>query len=156
MRLLVRKQVVHGTRLIIIWRMSTFFVFDKLVDVTSIKVTPSPTGYDTDASYWTGNISSSNLADKNYADLLTSGFSGEKITYGSVISNGGFANVAIDAPSTGINAILFGTQRIGSAHFDHTADYFKVGAITATVIPEPSAALLSVLGALGFCLRRRR
>lgn len=132
------------------------FVFDKLVDVTSIKVTPSPTGYDTDVSYWTGNISSSNLADKTYAGLLTSGFTGEKISLGSVITNSGSRTVGIDAPSTGVNAILFGAQRIGSANFDHTADYFKVGTITATVVPEPSAALLSALGVLGMCLRRRR
>ena len=135
------------------------FVFDKLVDVTSIKVTPSPSGYDTDASYWVGKISSSNLADKTYTGLTglaSLGFSAEQIAYGTTPSSGGSANIAIDAPSSGINAILIGAQRIGSANFDKNTDAFKIGMITATVVPEPSAALLTVIGALGFCLRRRR
>jgi len=131
------------------------FVFDKLVDVTSITVTPSPSGYDTDASYWVGNISSSNLANLTYSQLVSSlGFSAEQIAYGSIPS--GSANVAINAPSSGINAILFGAQRIGSANFDSKTDAFKVGKITATVVPEPSAALLSLLGVIGICFRRRR
>jgi MprA protease rhombosortase-interaction domain-containing protein len=132
------------------------FVFDKLVDITSIRVTPSPSGYDTDASYWVGNISSSNLADRTYANLGALGFSGEQISYGSTPSSGASANVAINAPSSGVNAILIGAQRIGSAHFDSKTDAFKIGKITATVVPEPSAALLTAVGALGFCLRRRR
>lgn len=135
------------------------FVFDKLVDVTSIRVTPSPSGYDTDASYWIGNISSSNLADKTYTStngLATLGFSAEQIAFGTTPGSGASANISINAPSSGINAILFGAQRIGSSGFDHNTDAFKIGTITATVVPEPSAALLTVIGALGFCLRRRR
>lgn len=132
------------------------FVFDKLVDVTSIKVTPSPSGYDTDASYWVGNITSSSLTDKTYTTLGTLGFTAEQIAYGSTPSSGASATIAINAPSSGVNAILIGAQRIGSAHFDYNTDAFKIGMITATVVPEPSAVLLSALGALGFCLRRRR
>lgn len=132
------------------------FVFDQLVDVTSVKITPSPGPYDQDVSYWVGNITNTNLDSVTYTGsngLISRGFSGEQVVSGN--SSSSSKNVAINAPSSGINAILFGPER-GLETESKYIDAFKVGSITATVVPEPSAALLSVIGALGFCLRRRR
>ncbi len=140
------------------------FVFDELVDVSSITVTPSPAPYDIDTSYWLGNISGSNqaagvvnLSNVTYSGLAALGFSSEQQVLGN--STSGSANIGINAPSAGVNAILFGTLNLDNlpAHFSKNGtDAYKVGHIKATVVPEPSAALLSLLGALGFCLRRRR
>lgn len=140
------------------------FVFDELVDISSIKVTPSPSGYDVDSSYWLGNISNANqasgkvdLSNVTYSGLSSLGFSNEQIVFGS--STYGSADIAINAPSTGVNAILFGTlnQESFPSYWKNSTDAYKVGAITGMkAVPEPSAALLSLLGALGFVLRRRR
>ncbi len=131
------------------------FVFDTLVDVTSVKIQASPGPYDQDVSYWIGKVSSSiSLDNVTYAGLAALGFGSELTVAGSSTSSA--KNVAINAPSTGINAILFGPQR-GLETSNSSIDAFKINAITVTkAIPEPSAALLSVLGLLGFCMRRRR
>ena len=142
------------------------FVFDQLVDISSFTVTSSPSGYDVDTSYWLGNISSANqaagivdLTDKMYSDLSSLGFGAEQQFLGSSVGSGS-QSVTINSPSTGVNAILFGTlnlTNLPSNFSSNSTDAYKVGHIKATVaVPEPSAALLSILGALGFCLRRRR
>ena len=128
------------------------FVFDTLVDVTNVRIQASPGPYDQDVSYWVGNISSSNLDSVTYTGLAALGFGSEQTVLGSSTSSA--KNVAINAPDSGIKAILFGPKR--GVVSGSEVDAFKINSITATVIPEPSAALLSVLGALGFVLRRRR
>ncbi len=126
------------------------FTFDDLVDVSSVQI--ASVVDDSDVSYWVGNISSNNLTGKNYSGLSSLGFQDEQIDmFNSSVNS---RTVTINSPSNGINAILFGTQR-GLDSGDYL-DQFKVQHIKATVVPEPSAALLSVLGAFGFCLRRRR
>jgi hypothetical protein len=129
------------------------FVFDTLVDVESVRITPSPGPYDQDVSYWVGNINNTNLDGVTYAGLAARGFSGEQIVSGN--SSSSSKNVEINSPVSGINAILFGPKR-GLESDSKYVDAFKVGKISATVVPEPSAALLSALGVLGLVLRRRR
>jgi MprA protease rhombosortase-interaction domain-containing protein len=131
------------------------FVFDTLVDVSSVRIQASPGPYDLDVSYWVGNITSSNLDNVTYTGLISRGFGAEQVNNGSYTSNS--RDVSIISPGSGVNAILFGAKRgvITDAH-SKDLDAFKIRSISATVIPEPSAALLTVLGALGFCLRRRR
>jgi hypothetical protein len=129
------------------------FVFDTLVDVTSVRIQASPGPYDQDVSYWVGNISSSNLDSVTYNGLAALGFGSEQVNLGSYSSTA--RNVTINSPLSGVNAILFGAQR-GLQTDSHKIDAFKIKSISATVVPEPSAFLLSVVGALGLCLRRRR
>lgn len=124
------------------------FTFDTLVDVESIRI--ASVGEDSDVSYWVGNISTSNLTGITYSGLSTLGFQGEEVDFGGSSSR----IVSIDSPVSGINAILFGARR-GTAS-GHEVDQFKIKAVTATVIPEPSTALLSLLGVVGICFRRRR
>lgn len=128
------------------------FVFDTLVDVDHVEVTPSPGPYDQDVSYWVGNISNTNLDSVTYASLLTRGFTAEQTVDG--VSSSSQKTVAINAPSSGVNAILFGPRR--GLQTGSYVDAFKVNSLCATAVPEPSAALLSLLGAVGVCLRRRR
>jgi len=128
------------------------FVFDKLVDITSVKVQASPGPYDQDVSYWVGKIAASTSLDNvTYSGLAALGFGSEQIVLGSSTLNA--KTVGIDAPSSGVNAILFGPQR---ANADGSTDAFKINSITATVVPEPSAALLSLIGACALPVRRRR
>lgn len=129
------------------------FVFDTLVDVSSIRITPSPGPFDQDVSYWVGNVSNTNLDNVTYSGLIDRGFSGEQVVMGTLSSNS--KDVPINSPSTGINAVLFGAQR-GLEKDSNYIDAFKVGNLKATVVPEPSSALLSIAGLLGFCMRRRR
>ncbi|MBC7980430.1 MAG: PEP-CTERM sorting domain-containing protein [Armatimonadetes bacterium] len=127
------------------------FVFDTLVDVGSLQIQPSPGPYDRDVTYWVGNISNSNLNSVTYSGLASLGFMSEQTDLSTSSSSSRI--VAINSPA-GVNAILFGTKRgvVSGAE----VDAFKVGTISATVVPEPSAAILSIVGALGFCVRRRR
>lgn len=53
--------------------------------------------------------------------------------------------------------MLFGAKRgTFDDDDDKGIDAFKIKSVTATVIPEPSTLFLSVIGALGLCLRCRR
>ncbi len=131
------------------------FVFDKLVSVANVKVTASPGPYDQDVSYWLGNISNSNLDNVNYTGLASRGFGAEQTVDG--VSTSSQRTYSINATPGGVNALLFGPRRgVITTTDKNIVDAFKVNSISATVVPEPSAALLTALGALGFCLRRRR
>ena len=134
------------------------FVFDELVDVSSIRV--SPGGNDTDASYWLGNVDENvSLSDVSYSGLSALGFGSEKNYLGN--SSNSSVSIAIDSPSSGINAILFGAHNLETLPWSNNkTDAFKVKSIQAStvviIVPEPSTALLSLLGMVGFCFRRRR
>ena len=127
------------------------FTFDALVDVTSIKIASIVD--DSDVSYWVGNISNSNLEGFSYSGLDSLGFQDEVIDRVNKSINS--RTVSIDSPNTGINAILFGAERgLDSGQY---LDQFKIKSIHGTVVvPEPSTALLSLLGVVGICFRRRR
>lgn len=131
------------------------FTFDSLVNVTSIQIASIVN--DSDVSYWVGNVNTANISGSDYNGLSTLGFQGEKL---NTVNNTSLTSrsINIDSPASGVNAILFGARRSQTWTDEHSKyiDQFKVNHLKATVVPEPSAALLSVLGALGFCLRRRR
>ncbi|MEP3214778.1 MAG: PEP-CTERM sorting domain-containing protein, partial [Luteolibacter sp.] len=127
------------------------FTFDTLVDVESIKIASIID--DSDVSYWLGNINTNTVAGKTYSGLASLGFQGEQIDMinASISSR----TVNINSPTTGVNAILFGAQK--GLDSGRTLDQFKVHTLKASVvIPEPSTALLSLLGVIGVCFRRRR
>ena len=126
------------------------FTFDNLVDIKSFTIASIVD--DSDVSYWVGNLKSASDSKISYADLALFGFGNEQTNM--IDANLNQRDVAINSPSSGINAIIFGAQR--GLDSGKTLDQFKIKHIKGHVVPEPSAALLSVIGALGFCLRRRR
>lgn len=129
------------------------FAFNSLVDVESIRVQPSPGPYDRDVTYWVGNVSSNlNLDGVTYNGLAALGFFPEQHVAGT--SGSSAVDVSINSPSGGVNAILFGPKR--GVATGHEVDAFKITKISATVVPEPSVALLGVLGMAGLVVRRRR
>lgn len=130
------------------------FVFDDLVDVESVLVQPYGGTFDRDVSYWVGTIDAdSNLDGLSYSQLAGLGFGAEQVVNNFRSSSA--ISVAINAPATGVNALLFGAKRGVAAGTE--IDAFKVKSICAvTAIPEPSAAVLGLLGVGALCLRRRR
>ncbi|MGJ8644882.1 MAG: PEP-CTERM sorting domain-containing protein [Luteolibacter sp.] len=130
------------------------FTFDSLVDVTSIKLASIVN--DSDVSYWVGNVSSSNLSGETYTGLSTLGFQSEIV---DTVNDTSLTSrtVTINAPNTGVNAILFGARRGVWTSDSKYIDQFKVKTLNGVVVvPEPSTALLSLLGVVGICFRRRR
>ncbi len=127
------------------------FVFDKKVELSTVKIHPSAGTFDLDASYWLGNINPSlDLTGDTLASLISSGF-GSRIDDDSVASNSP-RTLNLTTPTGGVNALLFGARVNGDANFDR----FKISMLGgSTVIPEPSPAMLA-LGALGLAMVRRR
>ncbi|WP_035604920.1 hypothetical protein [Haloferula sp. BvORR071] len=129
------------------------FVFDGPVSDVNIVVNPYGT-WDRDVTYYTANVSGDvNLAGLTYSDLDELGFS-ERVDDLSTRSNQERTlNVTGDGS---FNAILIGAVQ-GKPGGKRDVDRFKIGAVDATysVVPEPSAALLGLLGGL-VLLRRRR
>ena len=127
------------------------FTFDSLVNVTSIKIASIVD--DSDVSYWVGNIDANSLHGVTYSGLSSLGFQDEVVD--AVNADINSRTVSIDSPAGGINAIIFGAQRgLDSGQY---LDQFKIKSIHgAVVVPEPSTALLSLLGVVGICFRRRR
>jgi fibronectin-binding autotransporter adhesin len=56
--------------------------------------------------------------------------------------------------TNGFNSITAPTLDVG-LEWDYSA-LFSAGTISVIVVPEPSRALLLMLGLLGICVRRRR
>lgn len=132
------------------------FVFDASVTDVSIVVNPYGT-WDRDVTYYTATLDGPvDLAGLNYDDLGELGFS-ERVDDLSTRSNEARTlDVSASAGGTGsFNAILIGAQQ-GNPGKRGNVDRFKVGGVSATfVVPEPSSALLGLLGSL-MLLRRRR
>ncbi|MEP2775104.1 MAG: PEP-CTERM sorting domain-containing protein [Luteolibacter sp.] len=128
------------------------FVFDKQVDLTSINLNPSGKNFDTDVSYWFGNVSSDiNLTGKSLADLSALGFG--SIHHDDTAPSTSSRNVGLTSPADGVNALLVGARVGGDSSFD----YFKLSTVNGTtVVPEPSAAMLCGLAAMTLLVRRKR
>ncbi len=121
--------------------------------VSEVKLVVNPYGtWDRDVTYYTASISGPlDLTGKTYSDLGELGFN-ERIDDLSDRSQLSREVDIADVPG-GFNAILIGAQQgkpgLGSV------DRFKITAISAMVaVPEPSSALLGLLGGM-FLLRRR-
>lgn len=130
------------------------FTFDNLVDVTSIQIASIVD--DSDVSYWVGNLTPNGDPEISYSDLASIGFGNEQMD--NVSGNYNSRSVDINSPISGVNAIIFGARRdqTWTSNSDYI-DQFKVKHLKATVvIPEPSTVLLSFLGVVGICFRRRR
>jgi MYXO-CTERM domain-containing protein len=130
------------------------FVFDELVDVGSVRVQPYGGTFDRDVSYWVGTIDpGANLDGLTYSSLSGLGFGAETVVNNS--SGTTAIDVVINAPATGVNAMLFGARRGVATGLG--VDAFKVQSVCAvTAIPEPTSAVLGLLGVGALCLRRRR
>lgn len=138
------------------------FYFDEMVG--NVKVTIDPYGtYDRDVTYYTATLDGPvDLTHLTYADLAALGFSARHDDYSTM--SGDAREVSIANTTGGFNAILFGAWQ-GEPTGD-SVDCFKISGVSATytgqpnphgngTIPEPSSALLGLLGTLGL-LRRRR
>lgn len=126
-------------------------VFD--APVTDVRIVVDPYGvWDRDVTYYTANLSGPvDLEGLSYSDLAALGF-GERTDDLSTRS-GSAREVEIEGNAAGFNAVLIGAQ-LGKQGF-RGVDRFKIGGISAvTAVPEPSSALLGLLGAL--CLFRRK
>lgn len=129
-------------------------VFDGPVDDVSIVVNPYGT-WDRDVTYYTANLESPlDLSGLNYGDLGALGFS-ERV---DDLSDRSKEARTVDITGGGngsFNAILIGAQQ-GNPGKKGNVDRFKIAGVSANfVVPEPSSALLGLLGGL-LLLRRRR
>lgn len=127
-------------------------VFDTAV--TDVTIVVDPYGvWDRDVTYYTANLSGPvDLTGLDYSDLAELGF-GQRTDDFSTRS-GTSRDVEIEGATPSFNAVLIGAQLGPQGH--RGVDRFKVAGVNAIVaVPEPSAAMLGFLGALGL-LRRRR
>ncbi len=127
------------------------FTFNNLVNVESVQIASIVD--DSDVSYWVGNLMPTTDDQISYSDLASIGFGPEQLN--TVNQNLSSRSVTINSPSSGINAIIFGAKRgLGTGHY---IDQFKVKHLKGhVVVPEPSAALLSLVGVFALCVRRKR
>ncbi|QTN33897.1 PEP-CTERM sorting domain-containing protein [Akkermansiaceae bacterium] len=131
------------------------FVFDRNVDLTSLSINPSGNNFDTDASYWFGNVNSNiSLTGKDLSELSSLGF-GLRKDNDTVPSTLARTFSLTGGPTGGANALLVGARVTGDADFDR----FKISTIrgnTVTAIPEPSMLGLLAAGVALIAFRRRR
>lgn len=129
------------------------FTFDTPVDIESVVIDPY-NSWDRDVSYWVGNVDPNlDLTGETYADLAGLGFGSRMDDYSN---NSGDART-VSVNQSNVNAILFGA-RIQETTTTEYIDAFKISKVSASVdtIPEPSSALLGLVGASALFLRRRR
>lgn len=128
-------------------------VFDSAV--TDVRIVVDPYGvWDRDVTYYTANLSSdADLSGLTYSDLADLGF-GERTDDLSTRSNEE-REIEIQGSTPSFNAVLIGAQ-LGKQG-PRGVDRFKIDGVsaTATIVPEPSVAMLGMIGAIGL-LRRRR
>ncbi len=127
-------------------------IFDAPVE--DVKIIVDPYGvWDRDVTYYTANLSGPvDLEGLTYSDLADLGFGSR--TDDLSIRSGAAREVEIQGDGAGFNAVLIGAH-LGKQGF-RGVDRFKIGGVSAvTAVPEPSAAMLGFIGALGL-LRRRR
>ena len=131
------------------------FVFDRKVDLTSLSVNPSGNTFDTDASYWFGNVATGvSLTGKDLSELTPLGFGTQKNNDTSPDNLARTFNLT-GAPTGGVNALLVGARFSGDSDFDR----FKISTVrgnTIAVVPEPGAVGLVALGFVLAAIRRRR
>ncbi len=121
--------------------------------VSEVTLTVDPYGtWDRDVTYYTANLSGPvDLAGMTYTDLAELGF-GERV---DDLSNRSSEEREIEITAeSGFNAILIGAQQ--GRPKPGSVDRFKITGVEASfTVPEPSSALLGLLGGL-MLLRRRR
>jgi hypothetical protein len=123
--------------------------------VSEVTLTIDPYGiWDRDVTYYTANLSEPvDLAGLTYTDLAALGF-GERVDDLSTRSSEE-REIEITSESGGFNAILIGAQQ--GKPKPGSVDRFKITGLNATfTVPEPSAALLGLMGGLMLLQRRRR
>ncbi len=128
------------------------FYFDKKVDLSSVSLNPSGNNFDTDATYWFGNVSSDlSLTGKTLSNLTSLGFGNAMNSDTSPSRNS--RSIALNTPAGGVNALLIGARVGGDSDYDR----FKISGVNGTtVVPEPSAAMLCGLAGMTMLLRRKR
>lgn len=129
------------------------FVFDKNVDLSSVFLNPSGNTFDTDVTYWFGNVAQ---------DVDLTGISSqerlEALGFGSAFNDdtspsSSTRSVALTTPVDGVNALLVGARIGGDSDFDR----FKIASVNGTtVVPEPSSFLLIGLAGMTMLMRRKR
>ncbi len=130
------------------------FVFDKNVNVSSISLTPSGNSFDTDVSYWFGNVSPAvSLTGVDLNGLGAMGF-GSRIDNTADVSSAA-RSFAVSSPFGGVNALLVGARVETGTSYDRFK-LVSVGGNSLTLVPEPSAMGLFALGLMLAAARRKR
>jgi len=119
------------------------FQFSSSIGPASITI-QSYGGYDSDATFFAGNLSNGNLTGDTLASLNSLGLGGAMSSNGNASTSPRTINIS----SSGDNAIFFGARAGGG---DTTPDYFKIAGISSSTnfsqSPTPEPATLGMMGA---------